>query len=567
MEKNTHKVLALKYRPKNFKELIGQEIMVKTITNSIKLNKLPNAYLLTGIRGTGKTTTARLIAKGINCNKNFIQGEKCSSGEYCHCEEISSSKHLDVLEMDAASKTGIDDVRGLIESSKYNPTSAKYKIIILDEVHMLSKQAFNGLLKTLEEPPPHLKFIFVTTEVKKIPVTIISRCQRFDLHRVSIKVLLENLKKISKIENGKISDGALILIAKAAEGSVRDSLSLLDRALVSQNIEGKEIDETFVRKMLGLADRSKILNLLNFIFQGDQIKSIECLREMVNDGIEPTNFLNNLLEIIYFIQQKKNIGNFDSDLSISESEQETINSISKDISMSTLIVFWQLILKVLDEVSIVSSPILSLEMLIVRLVHLKDIPSYENVLESLKKNNLSKTEENNNTTINLSNDKKKFLTQESEITKISKDQIKNITQTKPILSSLNPDKMLTDITLEKISSIEELILLLSRKKEIQLKYDLENNVNLIKFSEGKIDISINENLDKNFVRNLSKKLHEWTGNRWLITLEKKRGQKTFSELQDIKRKEFLDREKKGEIYQKFKNIFPDVELLEVKKED
>ena len=567
MANSTHKVLALKYRPKNFKELIGQEIMVKTITNSIKLNKLPNAYLLTGIRGTGKTTTARLIAKGINCNKNFIQGEKCSSGEYCHCEEISSSKHLDVLEMDAASKTGIDDVRGLIESSKYNPTSAKYKIIILDEVHMLSKQAFNGLLKTLEEPPPHLKFIFVTTEVKKIPVTIISRCQRFDLHRVSIKVLLENLKKISKIENGKISDGALILIAKAAEGSVRDSLSLLDRALVSQNIEGKEIDETFVRKMLGLADRSKILNLLNFIFQGDQIKSIECLREMVNDGIEPTNFLNNLLEIIYFIQQKKNIGNFDSDLSISESEQETINSISKDISMSTLIVFWQLILKVLDEVSIVSSPILSLEMLIVRLVHLKDIPSYENVLESLKKNNLSKTEENNNTTINLSNDKKKFLTQESEITKISKDQIKNITQTKPILSSLNPDKMLTDITLEKISSIEELILLLSRKKEIQLKYDLENNVNLIKFSEGKIDISINENLDKNFVRNLSKKLHEWTGNRWLITLEKKRGQKTFSELQDIKRKEFLDREKKGEIYQKFKNIFPDVELLEVKKED
>ena len=567
MEKNTHKVLALKYRPKNFKELIGQDIMVETITNSIKLNKLPNAYLLTGIRGTGKTTTARLIAKGINCNKNFIQGEKCSSGEYCHCEEISSSKHLDVLEMDAASKTGIDDVRGLIESSKYNPTSAKYKIIILDEVHMLSKQAFNGLLKTLEEPPPHLKFILVTTEVKKIPVTIISRCQRFDLHRISIKVLVENLEKISKIENGKISDGALILIAKAAEGSVRDSLSLLDRALVSQNIESKEIDETFVRKMLGLADRSKILNLLNFIFQGDQTKSIECLREMVNDGIEPTNFLNNLLEVIYFIQQKKNIGNFDSDLSISESEQETINSISKGISMSTLIVFWQLILKVLDELSIVSSPILSLEMLIVRLVHLKDIPSYENVLESLKKNNLSKTEENNNTTINLSNDKKKFLSQESETTKISKDQIKNITQTKPILSSLNPNKMLIDITLEKISSIEELILLLSRKREIQLKYDLENNVNLIKFSEGKIDISINENLDKNFVRNLSKKLYEWTGNRWLITLEKKRGQKTFSELQDIKRKEFLDQEKKGEIYRKFKNIFSDGELLEVKKED
>ena len=278
MEKITHKVLALKYRPKNFKELIGQDIMVETITNSIKINKLPNAYLLTGIRGIGKTTTARLIAKALNCNKNFLKEENCDCN---HCEEIANSKHLDVLEMDAASRTGIEDVRELIESSKYNPTSAKYKIIILDEVHMLSKQAFNGLLKTLEEPPQHLKFIFATTEVKKIPVTIISRCQRFDLHRVPVKKLLENLDKISKIEKGKISSKALTLIAKASEGSVRDSLSLLDRALVSQNIDEKEIDENFVRKMLGLADRSKILNLLDFVFKGDQKKSIETLREMI----------------------------------------------------------------------------------------------------------------------------------------------------------------------------------------------------------------------------------------------------------------------------------------------
>ena len=564
MEKITHKVLALKYRPKNFKELIGQDIMVETITNSIKLNKLPNAYLLTGIRGVGKTTTARLIAKALNCNKNFLKEENCDCS---HCEEITNSKHLDVLEMDAASRTGIDDVRELIESSKYNPTSAKYKIIILDEVHMLSKQAFNGLLKTLEEPPPHLKFIFATTEVKKVPVTIISRCQRFDLHRVQVKELLENLKKISKIENGKISDGALALIVKAAEGSVRDSLSLLDRALVSQNIEEKEIDENFIRKMLGIADKSKILDLLSFIFQGDQNKSILQLRELINEGIEPNNFLNDLLEIIYFIQQKKSMGSSDANLSISVSEQETINSISKDISMSTLIVFWQFILKVLDELLIVSNPILSLEMLIVRLVHLKDMPSYENILESLKKNNLNKTEENNNTTINLNNDKKNILSEENKITKISRNQIKNMTQAKPILPSINPKKFSKDPTLEKVSSIEELISLLSRKKEIQLKYDLENNVNLIKFSEGKIDISFNENLDKNFVRNLSEKLREWTGNRWLITLGKGKGQKTFSELQDTKRKEFLNQEKKGKIYQKFKNIFSDGELLEVKKED
>ena len=564
MENNTHKILALKYRPQNFKELIGQDIMVETITNSIKLNKLPNAYLLTGIRGVGKTTTARLIARALNCNKDFLKEENCDCS---HCREITNSKHLDVIELDAASRTGIDDIRELIESSKYNPTSAKYKIIILDEVHMLSKQAFNGLLKTLEEPPPHLKFLFCTTEIKKIPVTIISRCQRFDLHRVSIKDLLVNLKKILKIEKGKISDGALILIAKAAEGSVRDSLSLLDRALINQNIEKKAIDETFIRQMLGLADRSKILNLLSFIFQGNQKKSIELLREMVNEGIVPTNFLNDLLEIIYFIQQKKNIGNLDSDLSISESEQETINSISKDVSMSTLVVFWQLILRVLDELSIVSSQILSLEMLIVRLVHLKDMPSYESVLESLKKNNLNKTEENDNTTINLSSDKKKILNDENEITKISKDQIKNITQVKPVLSSLDNNKLLKDPALEKVSSIDELIAISSKKKEIQLKYDLENNVNLIKFSEGKIDISFNENLNKNFVRNLSEKLLEWTGNRWVITLSKKIGQKTFSEIRDIKKKNLLDQAKEGEIYKKFKNIFFDGELLEVKKED
>jgi len=566
MEKAVHRVLALKYRPKNFKELIGQDVMVETVTNSIKLNKLPNAYLLTGIRGVGKTTTARLIAKGINCNKNFIQEEKCQAGEFCHCEEISNSKHLDVLEMDAASRTGIDDIRELIETSKYNPTSAKYKIIILDEVHMLSKQAFNGLLKTLEEPPPHLKFIFATTEVKKIPVTIISRCQRFDLHRVPVKDLLVNLEKISKIEKGKISEGALILIAKAAEGSVRDSLSLLDRALVSQNIEEKEIDEIFIRKMLGIADRSKFLNLLDSIFKGDQKKSIMQLREMFNEGIEPTNFLNDFLEIIYCMQQIKSIGNLDSDLSLSESEKEIIGKISKDVNTPTLIVFWQFILKTLDELSIVSSPILSLEMLVVRLVHLKEIPNYESILELLKKN-LDNVEENKKTTIDLNITKKKFSNEENEIIKSSKDQIKNITQTKPILSSQSREIPPKNMEIHKISSFEDLVFLSSIKKEIHLKYDLENNVNLIKFSNGKIDISFNENLDKNFVRNLSDKLHKWTGERWVITLTKKKGQKTFSEINNIKKKETLEKEKKGEVYKKFKNIFSDIELLEVKKKD
>ena len=429
MEKIRHKVLALKYRPKNFNELIGQEVMAETITNSIKTNKLPNAYLFTGIRGVGKTTTARIVAKSLNC-KNGISN-LCSDVMCEHCEGITNSNHLDVLEMDAASKTGIDDIRDLIESSKYNPTSAKYKIIILDEVHMLSKQAFNGLLKTLEEPPPHLKFIFATTEVKKIPVTIISRCQRFDLNRVQIVDLLKNFKKILKAENRKVSENALVLIAKAAEGSVRDSLSLLDRALISQEIEEKEIDETFIRKMLGSVDRSKIINFLHLLFEGDQIKSIGLLKEMINDGIEPNFFLNDLLEIIYFIQQKKIVGKFDTDLFISESEQKDIDLISEIVDMPTLIVFWQFIVKMLDEMSIVSNPILSLEMLVVRLIHLKDIPSYEKVINTL---NASSETEESSITIDINKNKKNFSNEESEVNNISKNQIKNTTQTKPEIS-------------------------------------------------------------------------------------------------------------------------------------
>ncbi len=566
MKNINNKVLALKYRPKNFDELIGQDILVETITNSIHSNKIPNAYLFTGIRGVGKTTTARIVAKSLNC-KNGI-ANLCKDSMCEHCEGITNSNHLDVLEMDAASRTGIDDVRELIESSKYNPTSAKYKIFIIDEVHMLSKQAFNGLLKTLEDPPPHLKFIFATTEIKKIPVTIISRCQRFDLSRIPIQVLFENLKKISKLENGNISDSALKIIAKASEGSVRDSLSLLDRALITQNTNKEEVNDLVVRKMLGIGDRSKILNFLQSVINGDKKTSIEKLRIIINEGVEPSNFLNDLLEIIYFIQQKKSLGNFDSDLSISEAELGTIDLISKDINISTLVVFWQFILKGIEELSIVTNPILSLEMLVVRLIHLKDMPSFENTLESFIKNNLNLSDENSNQTIENNEDKKNNLrNEETETTNSSKEQIKNIRQTKPELSSLSSKNAPEGEAKEKILSFEDLIYLSSKKKEIELKYDLEKNVNLIKFSEGKIDISFNENLGKNFVRNLSEKLHLWTGKRWVITLTKIKGEMTFFEKETQKKKQLLDNEKNSETYKKIKTIFSDAELIEVLKKE
>ena len=552
MENINQKVFALKYRPKNFKELIGQEIMVQTILNSIKSKTLPNAYLLTGIRGVGKTTTARLIAKALNCNKDFIKEENCNCN---NCVEISNSKHLDVLEMDAASRTGIDDVRELIESSKYNPTSAKYKIFIIDEVHMLSKQAFNGLLKTLEEPPPHLKFIFATTELKKIPVTIISRCQRFDLHRIPISILVNNLKTIVKKENGKISENALKLIAKAAEGSVRDSLSLLNRAIVSQSIIDDEIDEKFIRKMLGIADRTKVLQLLGFIFNGDKKQSIDLLREMINEGLEPSTFLNDLLEIIHFIQQRKDLGSFDSELYLSEAEIEIIDNVSSLVDTSTLILYWQFILKVLDEIYIVANPLLSLEMLVVRLLHIKSMPSYDDLLKQAVINEPKEQ-------VYESKKEKKDL-KETNNTQVSKNQIKSTIQTKPQAITEEQEKL----EIESIRSFEDLIKISSKKREVQLKYDLERNVNLIKFSEGKIDIAFNENLSKNFVRNLSQKLLEWTKKRWVITLAKGEGQKTFLETKSIDSKATISEEKKGELYKKFKNIFDDAELIDVRKED
>ena len=337
--KNKSKILALKYRPRIFKDLIGQEIIAETISNAIKINKTPNAYLLTGIRGVGKTTTARLIAKALNCENSSDQGTDYNEKNLCsHCKQIEESNHIDVLEMDAASKTGIDDVRELIENAKYNPTSAKFKIFIIDEVHMLSKQAFNGLLKTLEEPPEKLKFILATTEARKIPVTILSRCQRFDLRRVSLEKIYQHLKKISEIEKGKISESALKLLSRASEGSVRDSVSLLDRALIFQSLNpNKIIEDTDVRQMLGLADKTKLINLISYVFQGDEKKTINLLEDLIDSGLDAKNFLNDFLELLYLFGRRANLGPIEKDMFLSEAELELIEKSSQNLTLSLYI--------------------------------------------------------------------------------------------------------------------------------------------------------------------------------------------------------------------------------------
>ena len=556
-----NKILALKYRPQEFKDLIGQELIAQTIINAIKINKTPNAYLLTGIRGVGKTTTARLIAKALNCTKNFSEGEKCKTGENCHCKEIVESNHMDVLEMDAASKTGIDDIRELIENSKYSPTSARFKIFIIDEVHMLSKQAFNGLLKTLEEPPPSLKFILATTEVRKIPVTILSRCQRFDLKRVSIEQLCTHLDIIAKKENGNISEKAIRLIARTSEGSVRDAISLLDRALIPQNIEkNKPVDEINVREMLGLADQGKIILLFKEILLGNEKQAINALRELLNDGLDAKNFLNDILQILYLFSRRINLGSIENDTSISETENQLVNEYSKNIDMQDIGLFWQLTLKTIDDLKIIGNESLALEMFIMQMVHLKNIEYKKEDLE--KDNDLEKNEFKKSTLVGQNIEDEKL---ENNLSTKVKNQLKNTEQVKsnPVKNDISTQaqKMKTDI-----STFQNLIDKAESEKEIELKFDLERNVKLVNFKKGKIEISFNEKLNKNFIKNLSEKLLLWTGERWIISLGKNNEAKSIYEQNMENKSSELDNFKKSRIAKEIQEAFPDAQLAEIEEE-
>ena len=553
----TNKILALKYRPQEFKDLIGQEVMAQTIINAIKLRKTPNAYLLTGIRGVGKTTTARLIAKALNCTKNFSIGEKCNASEKCHCKEIVDSNHMDVLEMDAASKTGIDDVRELIENSKYSPTSAKFKIFIIDEVHMLSKQAFNGLLKTLEEPPPSLKFILATTEVRKIPVTILSRCQRFDLKRVSVDQLCQHLKKIADKEKGKISEDAIKLIARTSEGSVRDSISLLDRALISQSInENKQIEEPDVRMMLGLADKSKVIELFKEVLSGNEKNASNILNELINDGLDAKNFLNDILEVLYLFSRRISLGPIEKDMSISEAEVQMVDQYSKNIDMQDIGLFWQLTIKTIDDLRIVGNENLTLEMYIMQLVHLKNIDARKET------QNLENNQQSGESLVGKKNDDKPL---ETNIPNQVKNQLKNTDQVKT-----NPVKnLLKDNQSSKIeiTSFQDLIDQANKEKEIELKYDLERNVKLVSFNKGTIDISFNEKLNKNFIKNLTEKLLLWTGERWIISLSKNAEAKSIYEKNIENKSNKVEKFKRSKIAQDIQKAFPDAKLIDFKVEE
>ena len=543
---NNKKPLALRYRPQKFQELIGQDSMVISIQNAIKLKRIPNAYLLTGIRGTGKTTTARIIAKAINCKVDFTSDQKCSEGNFCHCESITNSNHIDILEMDAASKTGIDDIREILEASKYHPSTAKYKVFIIDEVHMLSKQAFNALLKTLEEPPPHLKFILATTEVKKIPVTILSRCQRFDLRRIKVEEMKLFLKKICDKEKADVDENSLTLISKSSEGSVRDALSILDQAIITHNLMGEKVTEDKVRTMLGLADDTKIVDLMSYIVEGNIEKSINAVEEIFDIGADPKLVLHSLLDVCYLMTRTKTLGKISKDLSVSESDAERLNVMVKDLDMTYLTMLWHFLIKGLEDLNLYPNLSIAFQMLLTRLCHLKNMPDPQSVYEYKEQSKINtKHNKTSNQKINLQ----------------STTQIKNVSQEiESPKQNLNQNNLTS-----KINSFEELISLVEKNKEIQLKFDLEKNVRLVKFSEGKIDIEFNEKLSKNFIKNLTSRLLEWTGNRWIITLSKSKGDQTIYEKKNEVKKMLFEDAKKTEIYKKVMELFPNAELTNVEE--
>ena len=539
------KVLALKYRPIVLQDLIGQEIISETIFNSIKFNKIPNAFLFHGIRGTGKTSIARIIAKALNCENGI---ENLCKNKFCkNCEAISSSNHLDVIEQDCATATGIDSVRDLIEFCRYPPSMGKFKVLILDEIQAMSKAGAQSLLKILEEPPNYVKFVFCTTEIKKILVTMLSRCSRFDLSRVKHDTLFAYLKKIKALENGNISDDALKLICKCSEGSVRDALSLLDRALLN-NSENKEISLNDAQEMFGHFDKSKIIELLKYVLEADESKIIKIYKQLYEAGVDCSTFLNEFLEILYYLKNIKSIKSSGNNFDLNDKEYDILSNLSSQVSESTLLLFWQFTINTMQEIKIVSNQNISIEMFLIRLLYIKE-----------KK--LNEDENNETDYTNVSENKNDIINKFKEDTKPVK-QIKNVVQKDEVV-----DKDLGKLQLNEIKSFKDLLKICNEKKEMSLKYELETNVNLVNFESNKIEISFNENLNKDFVKILSTKLFEWTNKRWIIAFSQLKGDLSVKEEISKGKTNIINEFKNTKKYKKILEIFNDIELVEVEKKD
>lgn len=508
ISEKSYKVLARKYRPQNFDDLMGQDVMVQTLKNAFKIDRIAHAYMLTGVRGIGKTTTARLLARALNYKTDLIDKPNIEMSETgYHCLEIMESRHIDVIEMDAASRTGIADIREIIDSINYSPSSARFKIYIIDEIHMLSKAAFNGLLKTLEEPPSHVKFIFATTEVQKVPLTILSRCQRFDLRRFDNDLVRSLLLKVCSKENVKIDDSVIGLISRASGGSARDSLSLLDQAIaLSENDEA--LSEDLIRKMLGLSDQGRIIDLFEYISSGDVEAALGEIRDQVDIGVDPSNLIEALGDLVHEMTRHKVTQENEDNLSLGPENIVRLKSIIEDESVKSLSRYWQMILKAANEIKNFSKPLSALEMAVIRMCYISDLPTPDEIIKKIESKDISPAE-------------KKTLKSNS---KPSVSMISGSSEKKELDESLIEEVLTKRIP----KDFHEIIQLARIHKDVKMQYELENNVSLVSFAKEKIEINILKG-SESIASDLSKKLFEWTEKKWIVLVSSSQGEKTINQ--------------------------------------
>ena len=554
-ETTKYQVLARKYRPETFSDLIGQEAMVRTLKNAFDADRIAQAFMMTGIRGVGKTTTARIIAKGMNCiGLEGNTGPTTSPCGQCeHCVAISEGRHVDVLEMDAASRTGVDDIREIIDSVHYRAASARFKIYIIDEVHMLSNNAFNALLKTLEEPPEHVKFIFATTEIRKVPVTVLSRCQRFDLRRIEPEEMIKMLQNLAKLENASISNEALALITRASEGSARDAQSLLDQA-ISHGAGETSVDQ--VRAMLGFADRGRVLDLFEFIMRGQAKEALNELGSQYSDGADPIGIIRDLAEVTHWVSIIKITPDAADDPTVSPDEKTRGQAFSQSLSMRILTRTWQLLLKALEEISSAPNPMMAAEMAVIRITHVSDLPSPEELVKKLTGTH-SESEEvkKGNSGGSVSN------------TTSSNFKPTQQTETRPIKNEGNTALALDTEALDlQYPTFESVLEIIRKFRDMKLLIDVENSVRLSSYVPGRIEFTPTENAPKDLAQRLGQLLQNWTGFRWAITVVGNCSGETIQEQRNAK-DATLKREAKLHPFVKtvFDN-FPKASIVEIKSQ-
>ena len=525
-----YKVLARKYRPQNFSDLLGQEVMVDILSNAFRSGRLAHAYMLTGVRGIGKTTTARLLARALNYATNEVDQPTIDITKYgIHCKEIMESRHIDVLEMDAASRTGIADIREIIDSVSYSTTSARYKIYIIDEVHMLSKSAFNGLLKTLEEPPAHVKFIFATTEVQKIPLTILSRCQRFDLKQLDEENMMRLLTRVCESENVNIDNNILSIIGRAAAGSARDALSILDQTITLSEYDSG-IDERSVRNMLGLSDNSIIIDLFEYIVSGNIQEALDVIKLQTERGGDPLNIITNLGEIIHESTLLKVAKEKKDNLVLGPENFTRLIALQEKLDIKKLSRFWQMTLKASEEIKNSFNAFSALEMVVIRMAYVSDLPSPEEIINSLETDDMIK---------------KKNLVDGS-----SKNGHSDRSKNKKEIATIN--------------SFEKIIDIAGQNKNLILKKFLQEDVRLVSFESGHIDINVDEG-NEEIIKDLIAKLYEWTEQRWIINVSTKRGEDTILEKEKQKQDNIIDELSNTDDMKKVFEAFPETEITSVNK--